>query len=78
MKDRRKDKGANELKQKTIKNILEYVWIGIVLLFGYFYLKDAKLWVLFLVTFVLAGAGALAINFFFEGLEMRKKRKNKQ
>ncbi|WP_369900938.1 hypothetical protein [Bacillus manliponensis] len=63
------------MKQKTIKNILEYVWIGIVLLFGYYYLKDQSFWILFLVTFVLAGAGALSINFLFEGLAMRKKKK---
>ncbi|MFD0772162.1 hypothetical protein ACFQZ1_26010 [Bacillus sp. CGMCC 1.60114] len=66
------------MSKKTIKRILEYIWIIVVLLVGYKYLQEKSLWVLFLITFILAGLGALFINFFFESIETWKKRKEEQ
>lgn len=68
--------GADDVKEKKIKRILEYVWIGVVLLVGYYWLEEKSLWVLFLITFLLAGLGALFINFFFDSvMAWRKKKK---
>ncbi|MCP1122511.1 hypothetical protein CN326_08410 [Bacillus sp. AFS018417] len=66
------------MSKKTIKRILEYTWIIVVLLVGYKYLQEKSLWVLFLITFLLAGLGTLFINFFFDSIETWKKRKEKQ
>ncbi|MEI4831270.1 hypothetical protein WAX78_17735 [Bacillus sp. FJAT-53711] len=66
------------MSKKAIKRILEYIWIIVVLLVGYKYLQEKSLWVLFLITFILAGLGALFINFFFESIETWKKRKEEQ
>ncbi|MGG2067042.1 hypothetical protein [Bacillus sp. S14(2024)] len=66
------------MSKKAIKRILEYIWIIVVLLVGYKYLQEKSLWVLFLVTFILAGLGALFINFFFESIETWKKRKEQK
>ncbi|MCE0554560.1 hypothetical protein LQK80_26430 [Bacillus thuringiensis] len=55
--------------------MLEYVWIAVVLLVGYYLLKDKSIWVLFLMTFLLAGLGTLFINFFFDSLNAWKKKK---
>jgi len=63
------------LEQKKLKRILEYVWIAVVLLVGYYFLKDKSKWVLFLMTFLLAGLGALFINFFFDSVTAWKKKK---
>jgi len=63
------------LEQKKLKRILEYVWIAVVLLVGYYLLKDKSIWVLFLMTFLLAGLGTLFINFFFDSLNAWKKKK---
>ena len=60
------------------KQILEYIWVGIVLLVGYKFLGDKSLWKLFLITFVLGGLGALFINFFFDSMETWKKKKKEQ
>ncbi|MFK4320352.1 Na+/melibiose symporter-like transporter [Bacillus sp. RC145] len=69
------EKGANNLEQKKIKRILEYVWIAVVLLVGYYFLKEKSIWVLFLMTFLLAGLGTLFINFFFDSVNAWKKKK---
>ncbi|MGG2093597.1 hypothetical protein AB1283_12955 [Bacillus sp. S13(2024)] len=66
------------MSKKAIKRILEYIWIIVVLLVGYKYLQEKSLWILFLVTFILAGLGALFINFFFESIETWKKRKEQK
>jgi len=63
------------LEQKKLKRILEYVWIAVVLLVGYYLLKDKSIWVLFLMTFLLAGLGTLFINFFFDSVNAWKKKK---
>ena len=34
------EKGANNLEEKKLKRILEYVWIAVVLLVGYYFLKE--------------------------------------
>ncbi len=68
-------KGANNLEQKKIKRILEYVWIAVVLLVGYYFLKEKSIWVLFLMTFLLAGLGTLFINFFFDSVNVWRKKK---
>ena len=67
--------GANNLEQKKLKRILEYVWIAVVLLVGYYFLKEKSIWVLFLMTFLLAGLGTLFINFFFDSLNAWKNKK---
>ncbi|MED1093331.1 hypothetical protein [Bacillus paramycoides] len=67
------------MEEKKIKRILEYVWIAVVLLVGYYLLKDKSIWVLFLMTFLLAGLGTLFINFFFDSVNAwRKKKKHKK
>lgn len=48
---------------------------AVVLLVGYYLLKDKSIWVLFLMTFLLAGLGTLFINFFFDSLNAWKKKK---
>ncbi|EKS8375786.1 hypothetical protein [Bacillus cereus] len=63
------------MEEKKLKRILEYVWIAVVLLVGYYLLKDKSIWVLFLMTFLLAGLGTLFINFFFDSLNAWKKKK---
>ncbi|MCU4845275.1 hypothetical protein OB992_15130 [Bacillus cereus] len=63
------------MEQKKLKRILEYVWIAVVLLVGNYLLKDKSIWVLFLMTFLLAGLGTLFINFFFDSLNAWKKKK---
>jgi len=63
------------LEEKKIKRILEYVWIAVVLLVGYYLLKDKSIWVLFLMTFLLAGLGTLFINFFFDSVNAWRKKK---
>ncbi|PGZ14975.1 hypothetical protein [Bacillus cereus] len=63
------------MEQKKLKRILEYVWTAVVLLVGYYFLKDKSLWILFLMTFVLAGLGTLFINFFFDSLNIWRKKK---
>ncbi|MEY8350110.1 MULTISPECIES: hypothetical protein [Bacillus cereus group] len=63
------------MEQKKLKRILEYVWTAVVLLVGYYFLKDKSLWILFLMTFVLAGLGTLFINFFFDSLNVWRKKK---
>ncbi|EJS65278.1 hypothetical protein bcgnr5390_53990 [Bacillus luti] len=63
------------MEQKKLKRILEYVWIAVVLLVGYYLLKDKSIWVLFLMTFLLAGLGTLFINFFFDSVNAWKKKK---
>ena len=68
-------KGAGNLEKKKQKRILEYVWIAVVLLVGYYLLKDKSIWVLFLMTFLLAGLGTLFINFFFDSVNAWKKKK---
>lgn len=75
LKVERQDKGAKNLEQKKLKRILEYVWTAVVLLVGYYFLKDKSLWILFLMTFVLAGLGTLFINFFFDSLNVWRKKK---
>lgn len=75
LKVERQDKGAKKLEQKKLKRILEYVWTAVVLLVGYYFLKDKSLWILFLMTFVLAGLGTLFINFFFDSLHVWRKKK---
>ena len=46
-------------------------------LVGYYLLKDKSIWVLFLMTFLLAGLGTLFINFFFDSVNAwKKKRRN--
>ncbi len=70
-----KHKGAKDLEQKKLKRILEYVWTAVVLLVGYYFLKDKSIWILFLMTFVLAGLGTLFINFFFDSLNVWRKKK---
>ncbi|EEL52016.1 hypothetical protein bcere0022_6850 [Bacillus cereus Rock3-44] len=75
LKVERQDKGAKDLEQKKLKRILEYVWTAVVLLVGYYFLKDKSLWILFLMTFVLAGLGTLFINFFFDSLNVWRKKK---
>ncbi|PES78758.1 hypothetical protein CN327_13855 [Bacillus cereus] len=67
------------MEEKKLKRILEYVWIAVVLLVGYYLLKDKSIWVLFLMTFLLAGLGTLFINFFFDSVNTwRKKKKEKK
>lgn len=66
------------MSKKTIKRILEYIWIIVVLLVGYKYLQEKSLWVLFLITFLLAGLGTLFINFLFESIEAWKKKREEQ
>ncbi|PHA02561.1 hypothetical protein COE51_02925 [Bacillus pseudomycoides] len=66
------------MSKKTIKRILEYIWIIVVLLVGYKYLQEKSLWVLFLVTFLLAGLGTLFINFLFESIDAWKKKREEQ
>ena len=39
------------------------------------FLKRKSIWVLFLMTFLLAGLGTLFINFFFDSLNAWKKKK---
>ncbi|PEY30179.1 hypothetical protein CN354_25990 [Bacillus cereus] len=63
------------MEQKKLKRILEYVWTAVVLLVGYYFLKDKSIWILFLMTFVLAGLGTLFINFFFDSLNVWRKKK---
>ncbi|CAM4104815.1 hypothetical protein COJ48_28595 [Bacillus cereus] len=63
------------MEEKKIKRILEYVWIAVVLLVGYYLLKDKSIWVLFLMTFLLAGLGTLFINFFFDSVNAWRKKK---
>ncbi|ARJ25074.1 hypothetical protein JFU18_11405 [Bacillus sp. TH22] len=63
------------MEQKKIKRILEYVWIAVVLLVGYYFLKEKSIWVLFLMTFLLAGLGTLFINFFFDSVNVWRKKK---
>ncbi|BCB35867.1 hypothetical protein BCJMU51_0731 [Bacillus cereus] len=63
------------MEEKKLKRILEYVWIAVVLLVGYYFLKEKSIWVLFLMTFLLAGLGTLFINFFFDSLHAWKKKK---
>ncbi|MFB5253316.1 hypothetical protein ACE38F_23830 [Bacillus mycoides] len=63
------------MEEKKLKRILEYVWIAVVLLVGYYLLKDKSIWVLFLMTFVLAGLGTLFINFFFDSVNAWRKKK---
>ncbi|GAB6444825.1 MULTISPECIES: hypothetical protein [Bacillus] len=63
------------MEQKKLKRILEYVWIAVVLLVGYYLLKDKSIWILFLMTFLLAGLGTLFINFFFDSVNAWKKKK---
>ncbi|MGE7851320.1 hypothetical protein ACQKNN_09860 [Bacillus paramycoides] len=63
------------MEEKKIKRILEYVWIAVVLLVGYYLLKDKSIWVLFLMTFLLAGLGTLFINFFFDSINAWRKKK---
>jgi len=63
------------LEQKKLKRILEYVWTAVVLLVGYYFLKDKSIWILFLMTFLLAGLGTLFINFFFDSLNVWRKKK---
>ncbi|WP_410984711.1 hypothetical protein [Bacillus cereus] len=63
------------MEQKKLKRILEYVWTAVVLLVGYYFLKDKSIWILFLMTFLLAGLGTLFINFFFDSLAVWKKKK---
>ncbi|MFJ8416677.1 hypothetical protein [Bacillus paramycoides] len=63
------------MEEKKIKRILEYVWIAVVLLVGYYLLKDKSIWVLFLMTFLLAGLGTLFINFFFDSVNAWTKKK---
>ncbi|MED1412289.1 MULTISPECIES: hypothetical protein [Bacillus] len=63
------------MEEKKIKRILEYVWIAVVLLVGYYLLKDKSIWVLFLMTFLLAGLGTLFINFFFDSVNAWRKNK---
>ncbi|MED3350211.1 hypothetical protein P4388_16515 [Bacillus thuringiensis] len=63
------------MEQKKLKRILEYVWIAVVLLVGYYFLKEKSIWVLFLMTFLLAGLGTLFINFFFDSLDAWKNKK---
>jgi hypothetical protein len=63
------------LEEKKLKRILEYVWIAVVLLVGYYLLKDKSIWVLFLMTFLLAGLGTLFINFFFDSVNAWRKKK---
>ncbi|AAP24820.1 conserved hypothetical protein [Bacillus anthracis str. Ames] len=46
-----------------------------MLLVGYYFLKEKSIWVLFLMTFLLAGLGTLFINFFFDSLNAWKKKK---
>ncbi|AIK39294.1 hypothetical protein BG07_1539 [Bacillus pseudomycoides] len=75
LKVERQDKGAKDLEEQKLKRILEYVWIAVVLLVGYYFLKDKSKWVLFLMTFLLAGLGALFINFFFDSVTAWKKKK---
>ncbi len=75
LKVERQDKGANNLEEKKLKRILEYVWIAVVLLVGYYFLKDKSIWILFLMTFLLAGLGTLFINFFFDSVAAWKKKK---
>ncbi|PHD54087.1 hypothetical protein COF67_01360 [Bacillus toyonensis] len=66
------------MEQKKLKRILEYVWIAVVLLVGYYLLKDKSIWILFLMTFLLAGLGTLFINFFFDSVNAWKKKKKKK
>ena len=66
------------MEEKKLKRILEYVWIAVVLLVGYYFLKEKSIWVLFLMTFLLAGLGTLFINFFFDSLNAWKKKKKEQ
>ncbi|MBO1626251.1 hypothetical protein COE15_06205 [Bacillus cereus] len=63
------------MEQKKLKRILEYVWTAVVLLVGYYFLKDKSIWILFLMTFLLAGLGTLFINFFFDSLNVWRKKK---
>ncbi|MGW6148274.1 hypothetical protein ACWFN4_12360 [Bacillus mycoides] len=63
------------MEEKKLKRILEYVWIAVVLLVGYYLLKDKSIWVLFLMTFLLAGLGTLFINFFFDSVNAWRKKK---
>lgn len=63
------------MEEKKLKRILEYVWIAVVLLVGYYLLKDKSIWILFLMTFLLAGLGTLFINFFFDSVNAWKKKK---
>ncbi|MDR4986053.1 hypothetical protein CN491_18240 [Bacillus cereus] len=63
------------MEQKKLKRILEYVWIAVVLLVGYYFLEDKSNWILFLMTFLLAGLGTLFINFFFDSVNAWKKKK---
>jgi hypothetical protein len=63
------------LEEKKLKRILEYVWIAVVLLVGYYLLKDKSIWILFLMTFLLAGLGTLFINFFFDSVNAWRKKK---
>ncbi len=46
-----------------------------MLLVGYYYFKEKSIWVLFLMTFLLAGLGTLFINFFFDSLNAWKNKK---
>ncbi|ABY41988.1 hypothetical protein P4U03_13865 [Bacillus mycoides] len=63
------------MEEKKLKRILEYVWIAVVLLVGYYLLKDKSIWILFLMTFLLAGLGTLFINFFFDSVNAWRKKK---
>ncbi|MEH7456024.1 hypothetical protein CON65_16810 [Bacillus pseudomycoides] len=63
------------MEEKKLKRILEYVWIVVVLLVGYYVFKDKSKWMLFLLTFLLAGLGTLFINFFFDSVTAWKKKK---
>ncbi|MFK4467384.1 hypothetical protein [Bacillus sp. RC252] len=63
------------MEEKKLKRILEYVWIAVVLLVGYYLLKDKSIWILFLMTFLLAGLGTLFINFFFDSVNVWRKKK---
>ncbi|CAG9613168.1 hypothetical protein BACCIP111899_02363 [Bacillus rhizoplanae] len=66
------------MSKQKIKRILEFVWVAVVLLVGYKYLQEKSLWVLFLITFLLAGLGTLFINFFFDSIETWKKKKKER
>lgn len=69
------NEGVNNLEQKKLKRIFEYVWIVVVFFVGYYFLKEKSIWVLFLMMFLLVGLGMLFINFFFDSLNVWKNKK---
>ncbi|MFD3448780.1 hypothetical protein ACFDTO_29810 [Microbacteriaceae bacterium 4G12] len=64
------------MQTDKLKRIIEYIWTGIVLIIGYTFFKDKGLWMLFLLTFLVAGAGTLLINLFFILWKRKQKRQN--